>query len=421
MQKFNPSMMDFKMEILTDTRQIEAALIGSLLVDPEKIIAASEHIRLTDFQDERAQRAYAAILEEWKNHQPVNILTIAGRCPGMATWLAGASSNSFPPSVGRFAYDISESARMRRVKTGIEAAVKADNPQEILSGVMGIYQQEMRSGRKAPEIAAVVGRVRSLVKQNKQSGVLGFGTGFKALDSIYARFMPGHVWTIGGFTSVGKTATMVQMICNAINSNEGASTVIISTEMTEEQLVARVLSNLTGIPSYRILSGRFYDAEEADIAESAVAKLASASIAIYDDIYRLGEIEIALHKADLRGGVNLAVIDYVQNCRWPEAKSQYQEQSEIAKRFQQLAKDVRATLVCLSQVSNDVGRGNTDQLELKGAGEWAAVSDYGVMLTRHKTEKYRLKFELKKNRHGALTAFELEFKNEFTCLEERNN
>jgi len=406
------------MAIAIDTRQIEAALIGSLLVDPEKIVTAAETVQLTDFQDERAQRAYTAILSEWKQRQPVNLITIAGKCQGLATWLAETSSHAFPPSIGRFASDISESARLRRVKTSIEAVSKETNPQDILSGLIGIYRQEMKSGRKAPEIKAVPGRVDKIVQRNVKNGVMGFKTGFKALDAVYARFIPGHVWTIGGFTSVGKTATIVQMICNAISSGENPSVLIISTEMTEEQVVARIISNFTGIPSYRILAGKFHNAEEADRAKQVADTLAASPIAIYDDIYRLEEIETAMHKADLRGGVDIAVIDYVQNCRWPEAKSQYQEQSEMAKRFQQLAKDVRATVICLSQVSNSVGRGDTDQLELKGAGEWAAVSDYSVMLARHKTEKHRLKFELKKNRHGALAEFELEYKDEYTRLEE---
>jgi replicative DNA helicase len=287
----------------------------------------------------------------------------------------------------------------------------------MLDDLMAIYRAEMQAGRKMPEISEVLKRVDEIVNKNAKRGVLGIRTGFETLDKVYARFIPGHIWTVGGFTSVGKTATMVQMVCNALSAPEQPSIVIISTEMTEEQVVGRIVSNFTGVPSFRILAGKYHDAEEADTVEKCKARLATMPLAIYDDIYRLGEIETAFHKADLRGGVQLGVIDYVQNCRWPEAKSQYQEQSEMAKRFQALAKDVRCTLVCLSQVSNDVGRGNTDQLELKGAGEWAAVSDYGVMLSRHKTEKHRLKFDLKKNRHGALTEFELEYKNDYTKLE----
>jgi len=402
--------------------QIEVALVGSLLADPEKVVAIADKVALTDFTDERAQLAYGAILEQWKSRQPVNLVTVANRLasvPGMAVWIAKASGEAFPPSVQQFASEIAEAARGRRVRAAIEAALRCQTPGETLDQIIAIYRAEMRAGKKAPEIGEVIKRVNSIVAANAKRGQVGVRTGFESLDKVYARFVPGHIWTIGGFTSVGKTATMVQMVCNAMAGGEEPSIVIISTEMTEEQVVSRIVANFTGVPSFRVLSGKYQDAVEADAVERCKANLAVMPLAIYDDIYRLEEIETAFHKADLRGGVQLGVIDYVQNCRWPEAKSQYQEQSEMAKRFQALAKDVRCTLLCLSQVSNDVGRGNTDQLELKGAGEWAAVSDYGVMLSRHKTEKHRLKFDLKKNRHGALTEFELEYRNEYTRLEEK--
>ena len=212
---------------------------------------------------------------------------------------------------------------------------------------------------------------------------------------------------------------MVQQIANLLTSGENPSILVVSTEMTEEQVVSRIIANITGVHSYRILNGKYHDAEDEDMVEIAKSTLAGAKLTIYDDIYRLEEIETAFRKADLQGGVDVGFVDYVQNCRWPEAKSQYQEQSEIAKRFQSLAKDVRATVVCLSQVSNDVGRGNTDQLELKGAGEWAAVSDLGIILTRHKTEKFRLRCEVKKNRHGALGVSEFEYVREYTSIVSR--
>lgn len=407
---------------MANTAQIEIALIGSLLSDPDKIVSVADKVSLIDFTDEKAQLCYGAIIEIWRAKQAVNLVSVCNRLnsiPGITMFLAKAIDAAFPASVKEFAFDISEAARGRRIRTALEAALRANTPGQTLDEIIAIYRAEMQAGKKNPDIGAVIGRVNTIVADNAKRGQIGVRTGFEALDKIYARFLPGHIWTVGGFTSVGKTATMVQMLCNAISGGEQPPIVVISTEMTEEQVVARIVSNFTGVPSFRVLSGKFHTEEEFDQVERCKTNLAAMPLTIYDDVYQLEEIETAFHKADLRGGVKIGVIDYVQNCRWPGAKSQYQEQSEMAKRFQALAKDVRCTMVCLSQVSNDVGRGNTDQLELKGAGEWAAVSDYGVMLSRHKTEKHRLKFDLKKNRHGALTEFELEYKNEYTRLQER--
>jgi replicative DNA helicase len=401
------------------TAQLETALVGSLLADPDKLISASEIVKPTDFTDHRACLAYSTIMETWQSKSPVSLVTIAAKIPALSVFLAQASGQSFPPSVPHFSQEIAEAARLRRIKAGIEAAMQEKSADEILADIMGVYRHEMKSGKKSPAIGDIMKRVEGVVATNRKVGKVGFATGLQTLESNYIRLAPGHIWTIGGYTSVGKTATMVQMVCNLLSGGENPAILIISTEMTEEQIVARIVSNFSGIPSFRILAGNYHDAEEQDRADSIKRHLMQAKLSIYDDIYRLDEIETAFHKADLQGGVNVGVIDYVQNCRWPDAKSQYQEQSEMAKRFQALAKDVRATLVCLSQVSNDVGRGNTDQLELKGAGEWAAVSDVGIMLKRHKTEKHRLLMEVKKNRHGALCETELEYVNCYTSLKEK--
>jgi len=400
--------------------KIESALVGSLLVAPEKIIAVADRVKPTDFQDVKAQTAYSAIVGEWRQRKPVDVISIAAVIPELAVYLAKSTNDAFPPSIKNFAHEIAESARERRIRAGLEAAaISGAKPDNMLSDIMKIYQHELSPGKKSADISAVLGRVDKIVQKNKANGRLGFQTGISFLENLYVRYVPGHIWTVGGFTSVGKTATMVQMICNLLSLGEGAKILVVSTEMTEEQVVARIVANFTGVHSMRILSSSFHNAEEENTVETVKESLRKSQLTIYDDIYRLEEIETVFRKADLQGGVNVGFIDYVQNCKWPEAKSQYQEQSEMAKRFQVLAKDVRATLVCLSQVSNDVGRGNTDQLELKGAGEWAAVSDLGVMLARHKTEKHRLKFSVKKNRHGALSEIEMEYKDNFTRLEER--
>ena len=397
----------------------EHGLIGSLLVDEKKMLVAVEIVKPTDFIDERAAIVFSTMIDEWQQKRPIDLVTISRKIPNLATYLANTTQHAYSPAVKSLAESISNSARTRRVKAGVEASLKGPvTADEILSNVMHIYRSELRCGKKNPEIKSVISRVNQYTKKCKESGRFGINTGFDFYENLYIRFVPGQIWTIGGFTSVGKTATMVQFICNLLSGKENPSIVVVSTEMTEEQVAARIIANFTGVSSVRILSGNYRSEEEADSVERVKNRLAECRLLIYDDIYLLDDIETAYRKADLQGGVDVGFIDYVQNCRWPEARSQYQEQSTIAKRLQKLAKDVRSTLVCLSQVSNDVGRGNTDQLELKGAGEWAAVSDVSIMLQRKKSEKYKLRQVVKKNRHGQLGECYLEYKNDFTSIEQ---
>lgn len=401
-------------------KKLELALIGSLLAVPEKIVSVSDIIKPTDFTDSRAMMSYVAILDQYRQKKSVDITSITTANPGMLPYLVESMSESYPPGVKTYAGDISSRAKVRRLKSGVEALSRSTSSDEILSGMIALYNQEIIKGKKNPDIKSIIDKFSKTIKENRTAGRVGFSTGLRLHESIYYRYLPGHIWTMGGFTSVGKTAVMIQKICNLLSNGEGASVVIISTEMTKDQIVARVVSNFTGVNSMRILSGRFHDADEEEKINQAINALSESRLQIYDDIYLLDDIEMAFRRAKLQDSINIGFVDYVQNCKVKGVNDQYQSQATIAKGLQSLAKEIESTIVCLSQVSNSVGRGDTDQLELKGAGEWSAVSDLGVMLYRSKSEKHKLVYEIKKNRHGALGECLLEFAEVYTRLVERD-
>ncbi len=396
--------------------EIEQAFIGGLLQSPKQIVDIADKVALGDFNCDMAKKTYANIITTYKAGGSVDPVTVMNGDMSLATYITVATDKGFAPSVKQYARKISAYAKAGRVNTDCQEIIKEPKVANKLDRLLSLYQREMFIDRKAPGIKEVLKRFNGTVQANRQRGSMGISTGFRFLDELYIQYIPGHVWTIGAFTSVGKTAMMIQKICNLLSSDRGVRIVIMSTEMTEEQMIARILSNFTGVPSPIILSGKYRHGEEEHV-EAAKALLANQHLTIYDDIYTLGEIETAFRKAELQGGLDIGFIDYVQNCQVPEAASSYQEQSTLAKRIQKLAKDTRSTIVCLSQVSNDVARGNTDNLELKGAGEWAAVSDLGIMLMKSKNNKFEMKYAVKKNRHGKLHDHIFEYKNEFSRLE----
>jgi len=404
------------MEIITTTEQ---ALIGSLLLSQKNIVRVFDIVKAEDFSTQAGRTAFTMIFEMWRKKRNIDIISVGNSDPAMLSYLSASTSLAFSPAAVEYSHSIAKAGKARRIENGLKnILVGGKSPDATLAAVLEIYQQEMSAGKKNPDVGAVLQRFENSVKANRKKGSMGFSTGFDFLENLHVEYCPGHIWTIGGWTSTGKTAVMIQKIVNMVRSESCPKIVVISTEMTEEQMISRMVANMTGVPSYRILTGDYHDAEEQNQADIAKSILAASKMRIYDDIYSLNEVETVFRKADLQGGVNVGFIDYVQNVRHPEAKSQYQEQSEIAKRVQKLAKDVKATIICLSQVSNDVGRGNTDQLELKGAGEWAAVSDIGIMLTIKKAENYLMKYQIKKNRHGARGEGMLEYKGGWTRLEE---
>lgn len=402
------------MDIVAETEQ---ALIGAILQAPEKLVKVLDTVRAEDFASPVAQKVFITAVSLWKQKKTVDLVSVASVDPTTATYLAESTSKGASIGIVDYAWQVSKAAKERRVAETLLAVINGREPIESkLDTLLSLYQREMFVNKKSPDIGQVLERFSHLQTRNRQTRRLGFPTGFPFLEEKYIQYIPGHIWMMGAFTSVGKTAMMVQKICNLLILDDSPSMVVISSEMTEEQLVSRILANFTGVHSYRILSGNFRQGEE-EIVEEYKGLINGKQLKIYDDIYTIGDIETVFRKADLQGGVDVGWIDYVQNCSVPEAQSAYQEGAIMAKRLQQMAKDVRCTLICLSQVSNSVGRGDSDQLEYKGAGEWAAVADVGVFLQRSKKDKYKLRYKVDKNRHGPTVVQDFSYMTDYTRLE----
>lgn len=396
--------------------QMEKALVGALLLAPKNFLDVANIIKPTDFQCEQARGTYSIAVSLWKGRKHVDAVTVSAEDVSLSVYIAEAISEGSPLGVLQYAKKIAHKSKKERVINGMRQAASSSHVDEMLNEILSLYQAEMEVSSKNPEIKEVLKRFNEHVAKNRKLGRMGINTGFDFLEKKYIQYVAGQIWLMGAYTSVGKTAMMVQKLCNIIKTHPAPSVVVISTEMTEQQVIGRMIANFTGIHSARILAGNLRNGEEEQV-NKYIGLIKSKSLRIYDDIYTLGEIETAFRQAELQGGVDVGFIDYVQNCQVPEAKSEYQEGSLLAKRLQKLAKDVNTCLVCLSQVSNDVGRGNTDNFELKGAGEWAAVTDVGVMLQRDKNDKTALKYSVKKNRHGALHSHLFEYVCDYTRLE----
>lgn len=395
----------------------EKALIGAMVGDPECIPVVTDIVGTGDFSDPIAGIAFKTIIEMFARGLKIDPVTVAANEGVDILYTSSAMSEGFWTNADQYAIDIARSAKLVRIKQGLRNLVEESKSSDILRGITDIYNVEAEGGKKTPEIESVIKRFKLHVKANIDRGYLGLRTGIDALESAMIYYVPGQIWAMGGYTSTGKTAMMVQMIVNIFKNNQEPKVCVVSTEMTEEQMVGRILGNMTGIYSQKIMSGNLYQGED-ELYANALSELNSWNLKIHDDINELATIEATGRKHAMRGGMDVCFIDYVQNCNVKGIKDSYMEQKTLATSIQQLAKTTNSTMVCLSQVSNAVGRGMVDTFELKGAGEWAAVADIGIMLKRGKTNDRELAFSAPKNRHGTKPSVIFKFKENYANLQE---
>lgn len=214
------------------------------------------------------------------------------------------------------------------------------------------------------------------------------------------------------------TAFMIEAICRFFLENERGRMAVFSTEMTEEQNIARILANRTGFNANVILSGNLLD-QHLPRVEAEKGWLAGKDLRIYTKTRSIEDISAQCRKLKHGGGVDVVWVDFIQNVHRENGKQdQYAMMSQIAKDLQALAHDCRCTIICLSQLPNHAGREDTGILEFKGAGEIAAACDVGVLMKRAKEDNTKILFDIRKNRHGKCGKILLQYVDGWTRIDE---
>ena len=408
------------------TNTEEEILVGTILLYPEKYPEAASIVRPSDFTNHQVMRVWAKIGEQYAKGADdlQSRVALAMGTNDELEWVINLSGNIIPvpSSVIGLARAIADSAKRRRLAAELKAiAGKATQPgmnaDWILEDVMTAYRREAGEADMDVRIGPVVDRFKAVQARNIKAGKLGFRTGFDLLQRDFVVYQPGHMWVIGAWTSTGKTALMIEAVNRFFLENQEGHVAIFSTEMKEEQNVARLLANRTGINANVILSGEML-AGHAERVSREEAALRQRSLVIHDRLRNIDDIMAQCRKLKFTSGLDLVWIDFIQNVFRPNAGEQYAMMSQIAKDLQALAHDLSCTVVALSQLPNHAGREDTGILEFKGAGEIAAACDVGVLMKRAKEDNTKILFDVRKNRHGKCGKYILQFTDGWTRIEE---
>lgn len=399
----------------------ERAVLGGVMFDPESIVKIKPTLDVEDFYSHNHQRIYAAMLDVYEDGLDCDVVSIAV-CLTNKNELAKIGGHVYlstlcdtVPSAANIeshARIVKEKAILRRIMEQARAIID----QAVSPGV-DIDQIPTRlsiTSQKDISVKHISGIMQQLDK-NINAGYPGLLPCYDILARTIRRTFPGHMWVVGAWTSVGKSAWLVDFICRTYRltaSNPGIA--IFSTEMSSEQYLIRCLSNETMISGWRITENRLLPNQQDAVCE-AKSSFNTRNLYIYDNLYRIEEIERAARMIKEGPGLDILAIDYIQNL-WGDG-SIYERMSRLAPILQYLAKELQITIIALSQVSNQHARGDTGGLiNYKGAGEIAASADLGIELEREKDNKDRMKFIVKKNRHGRIAEGVLEYINDYTRL-----
>lgn len=355
--------------ILPHSIEAEQSVIGSMLMDKDAVLTATEILTADDFYAKQYAELFRAIVELYNEGKAVDFITLQNRLkekdvpPELyAIEFIRDIVNAVPTSVNirNYAQIVSEKAVLRQmIKINEEIQNACYGGKEKLESVMELAEKkifEITQKRNVGDFVSirdiVLNALDKIEAASKTKGnVTGIATGYYDLDYKTAGLQPSDFILIGARPSMGKTA-LVLNFADYIAIRNKIPTAIFSLEMSKEQLVNRMLAMESRVNAQSIRSGELNDGDWEKLIESATD--IGKSGLIIDDTpgITIGELRSKCRKYKLEYDLKLVIIDYLQLMSGDSrTDSRQQEISEISRSLKALARELQAPVIALSQVN----------------------------------------------------------------------
>lgn len=427
--------------ILPHSVEAEQSVIGSMIMDREAIVVASEIITADDFYGKQYATLFEAMVELNNSGLPVDLVTLQDKLKekGVPQEVSSVEFirdivNAVPTSanIKHYANIVAEKSVLRKlIKLNEEISNTCYAGTEPLDIILEETEkktfnlvQRRNTGEFVPIRQVVMNVMDQIEMAARNKGtVTGIETGFVDLDYKTAGMQPSDLVLIAARPSMGKTAFVLNIAEHvAFKNNECVA--IFSLEMSKEQLVNRMMSLQSHVESQKMRTGNLDDSEWEKLIETA--GVIGKSNLIIDDTpgISIAELRSKCRKYKLEHGLKMIIIDYLQLMSGSgKSDSRQQEISDISRSLKSLARELHVPVLALSQLSRAVEQRPDHRPMLSDLRESGAIEqDADVVMFIYRDDYYNKDTEKKgiaeiiiaKQRNGPIGTVELVWLPQYT-------
>ena len=450
----DPLPKDLRGRVAPEARDLEEKVLGAIMIDHDAFGNVAEILQYDCFADPRNQIIYQSMTKLYAQEAPIDMYTVIDQLTkdGNLEKIGGpyviANMTTQVGTSAHLMYHARIVAQKALARDLIRMAINVEEKaydgvedvndllQEAEAQVFQISQN--RQKRDVVPVGNVIGeayrRMQNAAKQD--GGLSGVTSGFAKLDKITLGWQRSDLIIVAARPAMGKTAFVLSMARRmAVDNNIPIA--MFSLEMSNVQLVNRLISNICEIDQSKIRSGRLTDLEWENL-DSKIRILQNAPL-YFDDTPSLSvsELRSKARKLVHEHNVQCIIIDYLQlmNATGMNPGSREQEISMISRSLKGLAKELDIPIIALSQLNRGVeGRmgieGKRPQLsDLRESG--AIEQDADMVCFIHRPEYYGFKADnngnsyegiaeiiIAKHRNGAVADVSLRFRKEYAKFED---
>lgn len=428
--------------VVPHNTEAEQSVIGSMLMDKDAVVTASEMLHAEDFYQRQYGIMFEAMLELFNEGKPVDLVTLQNKLStkDVPQDLAGLEVvkeilSTVPTSANIRYYCgiVKEKSVLRNlIKINEEIANMCYGGKDDMDQILAITEKRIfdllqsRNTREFVPIEQVAMNVlKTIEKASRQKDpITGVPTGFIDLDYRTAGLQPSDLILIAARPSMGKTAFVLNVI-DYVGVRKRLPCMIFSLEMSKEQLVNRMLAMESLIDADKLRKGTLTDEDWGTLVES-IDKVSGANIVIDDTPgISITELRSKCRKMKLEKGLSLIIIDYLQlmSGSGKSGENRQQEISEISRSLKALAREMDAPVIALSQLSRACETRQDHRPMLSDLRESGAIEqDADVVMFLYRDDYYNKDTEhpneaeviIAKQRNGPIGTVTLMWKPETT-------
>ena len=371
---------------------VERALIGLTMQDnicATQVAAAPE--KLFCVPEMRAcKRAVERIIKKGKT---VDIMTLDNevKCDFDDTQLVMNCVNDgvSPAQCGQYIAILEQCAKRRELRTLSERIMQnVSNPgvsvEDLVSQCAAVATKAVGESDNITMKEAMTVLIDSFDKPDTLT------SGVADVDRLIGGFRPGQLIYLGARPGIGKSALAMYMAKYAAEHGNGV--LVVTLEMAETEIAARVLSNEANFDLQTMLSGKMELDDYLKIAPS-YQPVSELPILINERARTPLLVRRAALKAKqkLNGNLKLIVVDYIQlmNTDGNKTGSRNEEVSTISRELKLLATDLAVPVLCLTQFNRlstgtNKGQRYEEEPDMAQARDSGAIEqDANVFMTLH--------------------------------------
>jgi replicative DNA helicase len=419
------------------SEEAEIAVLGGLMLAPDKIPAVRERLHSGDFVDFRHKLVWKAIMTVHDSGLAVDLVTVMeqmerdGTLPHpveMAYIMVLAKETPSAANVESYAKLVHSYALRRGLTALSETMTQWAHDDKDALGIIGKVREHLdrldnvdpQQGPRAVGEVMIEALQELDLRAQRPPGLTGLSTGLLDLDNLLDGLQAGRLYIVAARPAMGKSVLVMQLAREAVRNDRAVA--FFSLEMPGDELCKRMWAMETQIDYGRIQNAQLQPAEWTSLCDVTTAmrntKLwidETSGLALADVLNRVRR----LHRIQ---PLSLVIVDYIGLLKGPSAGNREQEVAAMSRAFKLLAKELKIPVIVVAQLNRGV-EGRVDKRpnlsDLRESGALEQDADCVLMLYRDEVydpaspDKGCAEILIRKQRAGKIGTVAAQFQGEF--------